>query len=170
MGWRGRPSQEWAEEARQDRWEKRVGDTSLLSDLQFPRHLTEGAGQTKGEGRPVVPDRALEGGRERLGSLRVPGGLSRLLSPRLTAPRAPGCDSARACRCAGSAGLQAGRARSSTRRSRRRCGRRGTEGRKCRTDLRRRRGGQSRAGWGAGEPTWCLLPAPPPGGPRLSPQ
>lgn len=88
MGWRGRPSQEWAEEARQDRWEKRVGDTSLLSDLQLPRHLTEGAGQTKGEGRPVVPDRALEGGRERLGSLRVPGGLSPVSCLRGSRPRA----------------------------------------------------------------------------------
>lgn len=38
---------------------------SLLSDLQFPRHLTEGAGQTKGESSPVVPDGALEGGKER---------------------------------------------------------------------------------------------------------
>lgn len=44
---------------------KETWGTSLLSDLQFPRHLTEGAGQTKGEGRPVVPDRSLEGGRER---------------------------------------------------------------------------------------------------------
>lgn len=43
---------------------RRVGETSLLSDLQFPRHLTEGAGQTKGEGCPVLPDGALEGGRE----------------------------------------------------------------------------------------------------------
>lgn len=88
MGWWGRPSQEGAEEARQDRWEKRVGDTVLLSDLQFPRHLTEGAGQTKGEGRPVVPDRALEGGRERLGSLRVPGGLSPVSRLRGSRPRA----------------------------------------------------------------------------------
>lgn len=37
----------------------------LLSDFQFPRHLTEGAGQAKGEGSPVVPDGALEGGKER---------------------------------------------------------------------------------------------------------
>lgn len=64
------------------------GDTSLLSDLQFPRHLTEGAGQTKGEGRPVVPDRALEGGRERLGSLRVPGGLSPVSCLRGSRPHA----------------------------------------------------------------------------------
>lgn len=48
---------------------RRVGETSLLSDLQFPRHLTEGAGQTKGEGCPVLPDGALEGGRERLAAL-----------------------------------------------------------------------------------------------------
>lgn len=33
---------------------------SLLSDFQFPRHLTEGAGQAKGEGSPVVPDGALD--------------------------------------------------------------------------------------------------------------
>lgn len=45
--------------------EKGARGASLLSDLQFPRHLTEGAGQTKGEGRPVVPNRALEGRRER---------------------------------------------------------------------------------------------------------
>lgn len=37
-------------------------DTSLFSDLQFPRHLAEAAGQTEGEGRPVVPDGALEVG------------------------------------------------------------------------------------------------------------
>lgn len=119
---------------------------SLLPDLQFPRHLTEGAGQTKGEGRPVVPDRALEGGRERLGAppgsqeARPPDPCS---APPLPRPRAPGCGSAPACRCAGSAGLRAGRARSSTPRSRPRCGRRGTEGRKCRTDLGRARGSQS---------------------------
>lgn len=121
------------------------GDTSLLSDLQFPRHLTEGAGQTKGEGRPVVSDGALESGREQLGDPRK---RSPVATPRpgwRAAPRAPGCGSARACRCAGSAGLRAGRARSSTRRSRRRCGRRGTEGRTCRTDLRRARGSQGRA-------------------------
>lgn len=39
---------------------EKVRETSLLSDLQFPRHLTEGAGQTKGEGRPVLPDGALD--------------------------------------------------------------------------------------------------------------
>lgn len=51
--------------------------TSLLSDLQLPRHLTEGAGQTKGEGRPVFRDRALEGGRKRLAVLTcIPGGPS----------------------------------------------------------------------------------------------
>lgn len=121
------------------------GDTSLLSDLQFPRHLTEGAGQTEGEGRPVVPDRALEGGRERLGDPRKRSPVPKPPPGWLAAPRAPGCGSARACRCAGSAGLRAGRACSSTRRSRRRCGRRGTAGRKCRTDLRRTRGRQGKA-------------------------
>lgn len=51
---------------------------SLFSDLQFPRHLTEGAGQAKGEGSPVVPDGALEGGKEiekgQVLCSRVPGG------------------------------------------------------------------------------------------------
>lgn len=41
------------------------GLTSLPSDLQFPGHLTERAGQTKCEGRPVVRDRALEAEGER---------------------------------------------------------------------------------------------------------
>lgn len=114
----------------------RVGGTSLLSDLQFPRHLAEAAGQTEGEGRPVVPDGALEGGRERLGALPgVPETSPQPLAP-WRRPLAPGCGSARACRCAASADLRAGRARSSTRRSRPRCGRRGTGGRRCRTDLR----------------------------------
>lgn len=39
--------------------------TFLLADLQFPRHLTEGAGEAKGECSPIVPDGALEGGKER---------------------------------------------------------------------------------------------------------
>lgn len=108
---------------------------SLLSDLQLPRHLAEAAGQTKGEGRPVVPDGALGGGRERLGALPRTQETSPAPRP-LAPPLAPGCGSARACRCAGSAGLRAGRARSSTRRSRPRCGRPGTGGRRCRTDLR----------------------------------
>lgn len=43
---------------------------SLFSDLQFPRHLAEGAGQAKGEGSPVVPDGALEGGKERSRKVR----------------------------------------------------------------------------------------------------
>lgn len=72
-GWTGR-GWDRGGQARQVGEEGGWGDTSLLSDLQFSRHLTEGAGQTKGEGGPVVPDRALEGGRERLGPLpRVPG-------------------------------------------------------------------------------------------------
>ena len=49
---------------------------ALLSDLQFPRHLTEGAGQAEGEGRPVVPDRALESGRKVSRSALDPGGQS----------------------------------------------------------------------------------------------
>lgn len=84
------------------------------------------------------------------------------VGPRPPAPRprrAPGCGSARACRCAASAGPRAGRARSSTRRSHRRCGRRGTAGRRCRTGLRGR--GASAPG-PPGPP-----PAPPRGRPRL---
>lgn len=54
-GVEGRPSQEGAEEGRRHGGEgegggggkEKVRETSLLSDLQFPRHLTEGAGQTK---------------------------------------------------------------------------------------------------------------------------
>lgn len=132
---RGRPSQEG--QRRQHSRGRRAGDP-LLSDLQLPRHLAEAAGQTKGEGRPVMSDGALKGGRERLGALPGPGDQSPAPGP-LEPPLAPGCDSAPACRCAGSAGLRAGRACSSTRRSRRRCGRRGTGGRKCHTDLRRER-------------------------------
>ena len=121
--------------------------TTLVSDLQFPRHLTEGAGQTKGEGRPVFPDRALEGGRKRLAALTcIPEGPSPALgSCGSRGRRAPGCGSARACRCAGSSGFRAGRECRSTRRSRRRCGRRGTEGRKCRTDLEGTRGSKGGA-------------------------
>lgn len=124
-----------------------MGETSLLSDLQFPRHLTERAGQTKGEGCPVLPDGTLESGRERLAALTWH---PRRPVPQPSAPtgpgaHAPGCGSARACRCAGSAGLRAGRACSSTRRSRRRCGRRGTGGRRCRTDLERTQGAKGGA-------------------------
>lgn len=115
---------------------------ALLSDLQFPRHLTEGAGQAKGKGSPVVPDGALEGGKER--NRDRSGAL--LWGPRWQVPvsvpvvrgwRAPGCGSAPACRCAESAVLRAGRAHSSTPQSRQRCGRRDTAERKCRTDLDR---------------------------------
>lgn len=136
IGRRGRPSRRGRGAQAGRTREEGAGDT-LLSDLQFPRHLTEGAGQTKGEGRPVVPDGALEGGKEWLGDPRKWSPVPKPRPGWRSAPRAPGCGSARACRCAGSAGLRAGRARSSTRRSRRRCGRQGTEGRTCRTDLRR---------------------------------
>lgn len=66
---------------------EKVRETSLLSDLQFPRHLTEGAGQTKGEGRPVLPDGALEGGRERLAALTWH---PRRPVPQPSAPTGPG--------------------------------------------------------------------------------
>lgn len=72
--------------ARRDRWKRRGERTFLLSNLQFPRHLTEGAGQAKGEGRPVVPDRALEGGRERLGARLA----SQEATPQPLLPRVPG--------------------------------------------------------------------------------
>lgn len=115
---------------------------SLLSDLQFPSHLTEGAGQAKGEGSPVVPDGALEGGkernRERSGALLWGARWRSSVSiPLVLAWRAPGCGNAPACRYAESAVLRVGRAHSSTPQSRQRCGRRGTVERKCRTDLDR---------------------------------
>lgn len=160
QGRRGRLSQERSRGARRDQRTRRrkTAGMSLLSYLQFPRHLTEGAGQTKGEGRPVVPDGALEGGRERSGApLGVPGGHSPAPCPCGPRRRAPGCGSARACRCVKSAGLRAGRACSSTRRSRRRCDRRGTAGRKCRTDL----GGEGREAQARGRGR--LRPHPPRG-------
>lgn len=136
-----RLSKEWPpRKARQGpRTQKRM---SLLSDLQFPRHLTEGAGQAKGEGSPVMSDGALEGGEERnrersralLWSARWRSSVS---IPAVLDWRAPGCGSAPACRCAESAVLRAGRARSSTPQSRQRCDKRGTAERKCRTDLDR---------------------------------
>lgn len=66
---------------------EKVGETSLLSDLQFPRHLTERAGQTKGEGCPVLTDGTLESGSERLAALTWH---PRRPVPQPSAPTGPG--------------------------------------------------------------------------------